>query len=147
MACRKQTQTHETQAPPAVKKTPHQKKKNISTSNFIITDSILNEAKNLTKCITKRQQICRIAFLIIQKRRLFSSKQCLGGRDTWAPRDGRGEHGHPPAKQGQQLAETRAGRVRDRGQVGQLLALPCESWATCRQAPACAHLNHLTLTH
>ena len=47
----------------------------ISTNNFIITDSILNEPKNLTKHIkniflkiTDGQQIYRFAFLIVQKK-------------------------------------------------------------------------------
>ena len=47
----------------------------ISNNNFIITDSILNEPKNLTKHIkniflkiTDGQQIYRFAFLIIQKK-------------------------------------------------------------------------------
>ena len=47
----------------------------ISNNNFIITDSILNEPKNLTKHIkniflkiTDGQQIYRFAFLIVQKK-------------------------------------------------------------------------------
>lgn len=40
-----------------------------------------------------------------------------------------------------------AGRVRDQGAGRSVTpALPCESWATCKPAPECAHLNHLTLT-
>ena len=48
----------------------------ISTNNFIITDSILNEPKNLTRHIKNiflkikdGQQIYRFAFLIIQKKK------------------------------------------------------------------------------
>ena len=56
-------------------KTHLKKEIRISTDNFIITDGILYEAKNLTKYIkniflkiTDGQQIYRIAFLIIQEK-------------------------------------------------------------------------------
>lgn len=146
VACREQTQTHETRAPPAVKKTPASKK-TISTGNFVIIDSILNEAKNLMKCVTKRQQICRIAFSIIQKRQhSFNSKQRLGGVTPGLPGPTTGSTA--PNRQSRAGGWRRhwAGRLRDQGAGRSVtLASTCESWATCTQAPACAHLNHLTL--
>ena len=59
-----------------VNKAHFKKEITISTNNFIITDSILNEPKNLTRHIKNiflkikdGQQIYRFAFLIIQKKK------------------------------------------------------------------------------
>lgn len=77
----------------------------------------------------------------------FNSKQHLGGVTPGLPGPTTGSTA--PNRQSRAGGWRRhwAGRLRDQGAGRSVtLASTCESWATCTQAPACAHLNHLTLT-